>query len=58
MQLGFKWCEEDLGLDEIECIIANLIYKGHLKGYISHSKKVLVLSKTNPFPIDPILKNT
>jgi len=58
VQLGFKWCEEDLGLDEIECIIANLIYKGHVKGYISHSKRVLVLSKTNPFPIDPILKNS
>ena len=35
---------------EIECILANLIFKGHLKGYISHSKATLVVSKSGPFP--------
>merc|ERR1711976_63482 len=36
--------------DELECIIANLIWKGTIKGYIAH-EKALVLSKDNPFPI-------
>ena len=37
-------------LDELECTLANLIYSGYLKGYIAHEKRVLVLSKTDPFP--------
>lgn len=36
--------------DELECILANLIWKGAIKGYIAH-EKALVLSKENPFPI-------
>ena len=39
-----------LDMDEVECMVANLIYRGYVKGYISHSKKTLVLSKANPFP--------
>lgn len=34
---------------ELECIIANLIWKGAMKGYIAH-EKALVLSKNDPFP--------
>ncbi|TMW68715.1 hypothetical protein Poli38472_006183 [Pythium oligandrum] len=37
-------------MDEIECILANLIFKGYMKGYMSHQKKVLVVSKAQPFP--------
>ncbi|KAI9338255.1 hypothetical protein BDR26DRAFT_821474 [Obelidium mucronatum] len=37
-------------MDEIECMVANLIDKGLLKGYISHEKLVLVLSPNNAFP--------
>ena len=37
-------------LDEIECILANLIFEGKIKGYISHGNKCIVLSKTNAFP--------
>ncbi|CAH2223462.1 PCI domain-containing 2 [Pelobates cultripes] len=41
---------EDVDLDEVQCIIANLIYMGHIKGYISHQHQKLVVSKQNPFP--------
>lgn len=51
---ALTWLNETLSLDEIECIIANLIFKGYIKGYISHKQRVLVLSKNQPFPIDKI----
>jgi nuclear mRNA export protein PCID2/THP1 len=48
---AFKWLGLDaMDLDEVECILANLIFRGYIKGYISHSKRVLVLSKKDPFP--------
>lgn len=37
-------------LDEIECIVANLIALGKIKGYLSHTNRCIVLSKTTPFP--------
>lgn len=37
--------ENELDLDEIECLLANLIGNGMIKGYISHEQRVLVLSK-------------
>ncbi|PSN41832.1 hypothetical protein C0J52_14506 [Blattella germanica] len=40
----------DLDLDETQCIVANLIYEGKIKGYISHLHKKLVVSKQNAFP--------
>lgn len=40
----------DIELDEIHCIVANLIYDGKVKGYISHQHNKLVVSKQNPFP--------
>lgn len=36
--------------DEIECWTANLVNDGYIRGYLSHDKGVLVLSKKNPFP--------
>ncbi|KAF9559604.1 COP9 signalosome (CSN) subunit [Mortierella alpina] len=36
--------------DEVECMLANMIYKGYIRGYLSHEKKVLVLSAKDPFP--------
>lgn len=36
--------------DELECIVANLIHQNYIKGYISHSHRTLVVSKTAPFP--------
>lgn len=42
--------ETDITLDETHCIVANLIYDGKIKGYISHQHNKLVVSKQNPFP--------
>ncbi|KAI8358294.1 hypothetical protein B0O80DRAFT_520893 [Mortierella sp. GBAus27b] len=36
---------------DIECITASLLDQGYIKGYIHSKKKILVLGKTNPFPI-------
>jgi hypothetical protein len=55
-QSVFKWLNHDIELDEIECIIANLIYQNKIKGYISHEKRYLIVSKTDPFPISAIVK--
>ena len=40
----------DMDTDEIECIVANLIYSGYIKGYIAHQHGKVVLSKENAFP--------
>jgi hypothetical protein len=36
---------QDLDLDEAECILANLIYRKYIKGYMSHQHRVMVISK-------------
>ncbi|GAB7366481.1 hypothetical protein MBLNU230_g8274t1 [Neophaeotheca triangularis] len=36
--------------DEVECLIANLIYKDLLKGYIAHEAGKVVLNKKGAFP--------
>ncbi len=41
---------EDVDLEEVECIVANLIFQKQIKGYIAHEKKILVVSKTDAFP--------
>ena len=41
---------EDIDQDETQCIIANLIYEGKIKGYISYQHQKLVVSKNNAFP--------
>ena len=41
---------EDVDSAEVECILANLIYLGRIKGYISHQHNKLVVSKQNAFP--------
>lgn len=53
---AIKWLGIDMDLDEVECILANLIFRGAIKGYISHSKKILVLSKKDPFPKSAVVK--
>lgn len=42
--------EDDMTIDETQCILANLIYEGKIKGYISHQHNKLVVSKQIPFP--------
>ncbi|KAI8337068.1 hypothetical protein BC941DRAFT_353404 [Chlamydoabsidia padenii] len=50
----FKTALEFVGLEvdmeETEWMLANMIYKGYIKGYLSHEKLFLVLSKGDPFP--------
>jgi hypothetical protein len=52
---AFKWLGMPIDLDEIECILANLIYRGYVRGYLSHAKRVLVLSKRDPFPTSSVI---
>ncbi|KAJ8297296.1 Protein CSN12 [Rhodotorula toruloides] len=40
----------EIDSEEMECLLANMIYKGLLKGYISHAHQLVVLSKDKPFP--------
>ncbi|XP_055525481.1 PCI domain-containing protein 2 homolog [Wyeomyia smithii] len=48
---ALQWVgEEELTMDETHCIVANLIYEGRIKGYISLQHNKLVVSKQNPFP--------
>lgn len=49
-QAALVWQEVDMDLDEVECIVANLIYRKYIKGYISHQHRVIVISKADPFP--------
>lgn len=37
-------------LDEVECVLANLVFRKAVRGYISHSQRVVVLSKQKAFP--------
>lgn len=41
---------EDIDHEEVLCILANLIYEGKIKGYISYQHQKLVVSKQNAFP--------
>lgn len=52
----FKWLGMPIDLDEVECILANLIFKNYVRGYISHAKRTLVLSKRDPFPTSAVIK--
>lgn len=40
----------DVPVEEAECLVANMIYKGFMRGYISHEKQTVVLANTNAFP--------
>ncbi|XP_077300020.1 PCI domain-containing protein 2 isoform X2 [Arctopsyche grandis] len=51
LQAALKFTGQgDVGLDETQCIVANLIYDGKIKGYISFQHRKVVVSKQNPFP--------
>ncbi|EEH11333.1 COP9 signalosome complex subunit [Histoplasma capsulatum G186AR] len=46
IRLGNKVDERvSLDMDEVECFLANLIYKNLMKGYISRERAIVVLSK-------------
>jgi hypothetical protein len=44
------WLGIEMDMDQMECILVNLIYKRYIKGYLSHSVGFIVLSDKNPFP--------
>lgn len=50
LKIAFAFVQNPIEIAEIECICANLICEGFIKGYISHEKQLIVLSKLNPFP--------
>ncbi|KAI0452483.1 PCI domain-containing protein [Xylaria acuta] len=41
---------EAIDTDEVECLMANMIYKNLMKGYIAHERGFVVLSKSGAFP--------
>lgn len=41
---------EKTDVEEVHCILANLIFENKIKGYISIQHQKLVVSKQNPFP--------
>lgn len=45
----FAW-QADCDADETACVLASLIYQNAIKGYLSHERKKLVLSKGEAFP--------
>lgn len=42
--------EAEVSVEEAECLVANMIYKGYVRGYISHEKQMVVLANKNAFP--------
>lgn len=49
LQAALRVNGTEMSLDELECILANLIFQQNMKGYIAH-KRCVVLSKVDPFP--------
>lgn len=45
-----KLQDKPISMDEVHCIVANLIYDNRIRGYISLQHQKLVVSKQNPFP--------
>ncbi|KXS15676.1 hypothetical protein M427DRAFT_56514 [Gonapodya prolifera JEL478] len=50
IQTALSWLGCNSGDREVECVVANLIDKGYIRGYISHERQILVLPKENAFP--------
>lgn len=49
-EIALAWLGVEMDRDEVECILANLIFQKLIKGWISHKAGVLVLSPKDPFP--------
>ncbi|KAF2737117.1 hypothetical protein EJ04DRAFT_461589 [Polyplosphaeria fusca] len=50
MNAGGEGRIQHLDDDEVECMVANMIYKGLMKGYISREHAMVVLNKKGAFP--------
>ena len=49
--------------EEVECLLAGMIFKGYMKGYIAHQQQKVVLSdvlsgKAHPFPSVKSVRST
>ncbi|KAG8955524.1 COP9 signalosome (CSN) subunit [Tulasnella sp. 419] len=42
---GLEVSGVDMPMEEVECMLANMIYKGYMRGYISHERQTVVLAK-------------
>lgn len=42
--------EDASSAGETECLVANMIHKGYIRGYISHERQMVVLSAKNAYP--------
>ena len=47
---GFIVAGQNMDVAEAECMVANMIHKGYIRGYISHEKQMVVLAKVAAFP--------
>ncbi|KAG8755526.1 COP9 signalosome (CSN) subunit [Serendipita sp. 396] len=47
---ALKVAGSPMEIAEAECLVANSIFKGFIKGYISHDTQLVVLAKTDAFP--------
>eukprot|EP01084_Bolivina_argentea_P005777 10911_1 len=56
VRTAFKLHNVEIDDDEVECILANVIYRGFVKGYISHKARKLVMSGTDAFPKSAVIK--
>ncbi|GAQ78793.1 hypothetical protein KFL_000190120 [Klebsormidium nitens] len=50
IRTALKSLGDEMDDDEVECLLANLIYRGAIKGYLHHRNKIMVLGKTGAFP--------
>ncbi len=55
-EAALQYLGEDVDSDAVECLLANLIFQGRIKGYISHEKKFMIVSKTDAFPTSSVIK--
>lgn len=50
LHAGLKTAGQDVPVEEAECLTAIMIFKGYIKGYISHEKQTVVLAAKDAFP--------
>ncbi|EMR11194.1 hypothetical protein PNEG_00786 [Pneumocystis murina B123] len=55
--IALKYTGLDIEIAETECFLANMIYKGFIKGYIHQERQMIILSIKDPFPKTVKLSN-
>jgi hypothetical protein len=59
LQIGLRAAGLDVDADEVECLLANHVFRKMIRGYISHKPPVLVLAKAGAFkPLPEVLAAT